>query len=180
MTDSRAPMPPTSLASLASELDALLDEYSRQHEEYLRHAAAHREAIRCADGPAIAAAAEAQASVLESIARLEARRSALVESAARAIPLLRSGKTITLRDLARAIPSDRASILLSKAERLRALVSRAHEQASAAAGATRAMLGHIEGLMRHVARQFSHSGTYSSRGFVEPGSAVVSALDLRS
>ncbi|GJQ31052.1 MAG: hypothetical protein HBSAPP03_29360 [Phycisphaerae bacterium] len=169
-------------ATLAEELDALLDEYAGRHERWLALAMAHREAIRTADGAGVAKAASAQGTLLEEIAGLESRRGALVNAAAGMLPGLRATRRgpITLRDVAAALPVAGAAGLLAKAERLRELVRRTNEETAGVAGATRAMLGHLEGLMRHVARQLSHAGTYSRRGVVDAGGAVVSALDLRT
>lgn len=175
------PRVPT-LADLASELEALLDAYLGRYEQWRVHASAQREAIRRADGQEIQRAAIAQAAVLEAIAALEARRAALVNAAAQALPALNAGRpgVITLRDVAANLPVPQAAALRTKAQRLRDLVTSVNQQTASVAGATRAVLGHLEGLMRHVAKHLSHSGTYTRRGVVDAGQAVVSALDLKS
>ncbi|CAG0995112.1 hypothetical protein PHYC_02514 [Phycisphaerales bacterium] len=170
------------LADLAGELSSLLDAYTARYEQWKVHAAAQREAIRRADGGGVERAASAQGAILEAVAALEGRRAALVNAAAEALPALRARKTgvITLRDIAGNLPVPEGAALRAKAERLRELVSQINQQSSSVAGATRAVLGHIEGLMRHVAKHLSHSGTYTRRGVVDAGETVVSALDLKS
>lgn len=178
----KAPVVVLSPDALAADLDGLLDAYAVKHERWLAAAKAHREAIRKADGAGVAHAASRQGEVLEEIAGLEARRGALVNAAAAMLPGLGKGRTgpITLRDVAAGLPVAGSAALLAKAERLRDLVKRTNEETATVAGATRAMLGHLEGLMRHVAKQLSHAGTYSRRGVVDVGGVVVSALDLRT
>lgn len=171
-----------SLDDVAERLDALLDDYTKEHRVWLTALADQRQAVRRADGPKVEAAAHAQQRVLERIAALEARRAALVNDAALALPAMKPdhARAISLRDLAGHLPAANAAALIARADTLRELIREAHRQTASLAGATRAMVGHMEGLMRHVARQLSHAGTYSRRGCVEVGGAVVSAVDLRS
>jgi hypothetical protein len=63
---------------------------------------------------------------------------------------------------------------------VRELVRRTSDLVRAVAAATRAMMLHVEGLMRQVDRHLSHAGTYGRRGTVEAGGPVLSALDLRT
>jgi hypothetical protein len=121
------------------------------------------------------------AAALESIAGLDQRRNSLVNAVAEAIPTLRATPgPITLAAIAAALPGSAATDLRGRAARLRALAREVADLSRAVAGATTSMLSHLEGLMRHVGRTLSHAGTYSPRGSVDPGPAVVSSLDLRT
>ncbi len=173
---------PATLDELSVELDSLLDAYLARYEQWLSLATAQREGIRRADGAEVERTANAQAIVMQAVSMLEQRRGALVNTAAVMVPAVARDRSrpVTLHDVATHLPGAGRAGLLGKAERLRELVRTVHSQTQSIAGATRALLNHFEGLMRHVARSLSHAGTYSRNGVVEAGGAVVSALDLRS
>lgn len=183
-------MPPTAsptqtrptVSALAERLESVLEAYLGRYEQLLKHIAAQREALRRADGAGVAEATKAQQVTLEAIAMLEPTRGGLINDAAACLPGLNSNRSgpITLRDLARALPTANAGALHARAEVLRTRVMQSQEQMRVVGGATRSLLGHIEGLMRTVAQQISHAGTYSHRGVVEAGGTVVSSLDIRS
>lgn len=180
-------MPPTipkapTLSELAERLDSVLDAYLARYDQLAKQVAAQRDALRRADGAGVAAATNSQRVILEAIALLESRRGSLINDAAGCLPTLATQRTvpITLRDLAQALPVTNAPELLQKAGLLRERVIRTQETTRVVGSATRSLLGHIEGLMRTVAQHVSHAGTYSHKGVVEAGGAVVSSLDLRS
>ncbi|MFA6046595.1 MAG: flagellar export chaperone FlgN [Phycisphaerales bacterium] len=175
------PKAPT-LSELAERLDGVLDAYLVRYDQLAKQVAAQREALRKADGVGVDAATNSQRVILEAIAMLESRRGSLINDAAACLPSLAAQRTgpITLRDLAKALPNKNAPELLQKAELLRARVLSTQEATRVVGSATRSLLGHIEGLMRTVAQHASHAGTYSHKGVVEAGGAVVSSLDLRS
>jgi hypothetical protein len=179
--DRPAPTPAAGApASLAGELDWLLDSFADQHEELLRHTQSQRDAIRKADGSAVQSASDGQTEVVAALGRLEQRRRELVASACQRYAALATKRTtdITLTDLARCVDEPQRSALVRKANDLKALIASVHQQTSTIKSATTSLLAHMEGLMRQVGRQLSHAGTYSSRGYVEPGGIVVSALDV--
>jgi hypothetical protein len=166
--------------SLASELDWLLDSFADQHEALLKHALAQRDAIRKADGSAVQSATDGQTAVVAALGRLEQRRRELVAWACQRHAALatRRATEITLTDLARCVEEPARTALIRKANDLKALIASVQQQTSTIKAATTSLLAHMEGLMRQVGRQLSHAGTYSSRGYVEPGGIVVSALDI--
>jgi hypothetical protein len=166
--------------TLAAELDSLMDDFAGQHRHLLKHAQAHREAIRRADGAGVDAATAAQTQVVGILGTLEQRRRELVARACTRIAALAGKRSVevTLSDLAVCVDEPRRAELLRKAKDLKALIAEVHQQTSTIKAATASLLAHMEGLMRQVGRQLSHAGTYSSRGYVEPGGLVVSALDI--
>ncbi len=168
------------LDEIARELGALLGLYEAAYSRWLASADAQRAALRVGNGRGVEAAANDLRGVLEHIATLEPRRGALVNAAATALGLTGAGRPLTLRDVARALPSAEGGALAAHAARVRELAARAQEETASLAGATRTLLWHVEGLVRHAARQLSHAGTYTPRGVVEPGRTVLSSLDLRS
>jgi hypothetical protein len=166
--------------TLASELESLLAAFSSQYESLHVQTVAHREAIRKADGAAVQATAERQAVIAKELGTLDQRRRELVARACGQFPGL-TGKpsvAITLTDLTTCVGGTQRGRLVTAAADLKKLISRVHEQTSTIKAATVSLVAHMEGLMRQVGRQLSHAGTYSNRGFVEPGGMVVSALDL--
>jgi hypothetical protein len=166
--------------SLSAELDWLLDGFADQHEALLKHTESQRDAIRKADGAAVQSAAASQTEVVAALGRLEQRRRELVAWACqRYAPIATKRSTeITLTDLAGCVEAPQRAALIKKAAALKALITNVHQQTSTIKAATASLLAHMEGLMRQVGRQLSHAGTYSSRGYVEPGGIVVSALDI--
>ena len=165
---------------LGDQLESLLVEFAGLHQELMTHVTAHREAIRKADGHGVQLAAEAQGRVMGQIGHREQRRRELVAAACVRFASLAGRRSVdlTLTDVAACMPEPRRTRLIRMARDLKSLVSSVHEQTSTIKAATVSLVAHMEGLMRHVGRQLSHAGTYSSRGFVEPGGMVVSALDL--
>jgi hypothetical protein len=63
---------------------------------------------------------------------------------------------------------------------LRRVIGEMTEVNAAARSAADTLARHMDGLMRSVARELNHSKTYSSRGRVDAGPSVVSALDISS
>jgi hypothetical protein len=167
---------------LGERLEALLDGLAAAYARLGEHAAAHHEAIRTADAPAMAAATEAQSRSVETLARLEQQRRELVAaSCTRFAPLASKRATaITLTDLCGCVAAGDRGRLTAKAAALRSLIQNVNEQTTTIRAATVSLVAHMEGLMRPVGRQLSHAGTYTRRGYVEAGGMVVSALDLRS
>ncbi|MDX2130478.1 MAG: flagellar export chaperone FlgN [Planctomycetota bacterium] len=168
------------LREMRDELGALLALYEDAYTRWLAIAEAQGEALRRADGRGVERHATALRGVMEDVSRLEPRRGALVNAAAAALGLAKGSRPVTLRDVARALPVPDAGALAARAASVRELAGRAHERTSSLAGATRGLLWHVEGLVRHAARHLSHAGTYSARGRVEVGGTVVSSLDVRS
>jgi hypothetical protein len=169
------------MPSFADDFSDLLDGFIGAYESLLTAVADHRTAVRGADGNGIAAAAERQSRLHTSISALDRRRRELVVAACSTCAELAGvhPSTVTMRDLAGAAPAAVRPSLSARAERLRELVRRVHEDTRTIRAATESVLAHLEGLMRQVGRQLSHAGTYTRRGFVEPGGVVVSAVDVR-
>lgn len=171
------PTPAMLTPNLTQDLASVIDALTREYDRLIEHVIAQREGVRHADAGAVERATQAQARSLAALASLEPSRAALVNAAA---PLLRrSGRgPLTLRDLAAAAPEPQRTTLMQRAAALRTKAEHAREQIALVRSATSSLIAHMEGLMRHVARQLSHAGTYSIRGRVEASRPVVSALDL--
>lgn len=176
----KPPPPPDSSTAFGDDLASLLEGFEDQHRALLAQVQAHRDAIRKADGAGVEQAAMAQTRTVGALGGLEQRRRELVALACRRFAPLTSRRSVevTLTDLARCLDEPRRSTLIRRAQDLKTLIATVHEQTSTVKATTVSLLAHMEGLMRQVGRQLSHSGTYSSRGYVEPGGLVVSALDI--
>jgi len=163
---------------IAERLSELLEALLREHETLLSLCGRHLEAIRQADHRNLAEVVQQQAMALQRIAELEEVRLGVVNTA---MHTLRPAPTTpTLTAIAQALPGEQGKEVLTKAHRLRTLMQRLANEQNVVTLTTKALLAHMEGLMRQVARELSHAGTYCSKGYVQTGAAVVSALDVRS
>lgn len=166
---------PAAAAELARRISALLDDMTVTHQRLLIETQTHREAIRKADGHSVEASASRQAALLTRVGELEGKRRELV--GLHPIPG-RAAQSVTLSDLIALTPAEHRQRLQRTADDLRALMRAVHAEQQTVAAATRSLLAHMEGLMRQVGRTLSHAQTYGRNGVVEPGPAVISALDL--
>lgn len=175
-----------------AELERLLEKLLTEHEELLALAGHHRTAIATADPHSLGACVQRQNEVMQRVAELEKKRLGLM---ARLMDKMRplaskasaSGRSVeavpdkpTVSWIAKALPEPIRSRLVALAERLRDLLARLQREHAALKEASLALASHMEGLMRQLAKQLSHAGTYGRRGVVESKVQVISALDLRS
>jgi hypothetical protein len=166
------------VAAIAAELGSLIDAMIGEHETMLSLCEAHMTAIRVADHQALGEVVGRQTHALQRIAELDGARADIVNVAMNAITPKPASPTLSA--IAQALPGSTGTELLSKAQRLRTVMQRLANEQNVVRLTTRALLAHMEGLMRQVARELSHAGTYGRKGYVENGAAVVSALDIRS
>jgi hypothetical protein len=173
---------PLTPASLCDALDALVSDFTREYEQLETLVTSHRDALRAADGETIQHIASVQHACVARIGEVDQRRRELIASAAGRFPGLAGIRptAITITDLARCVDENHRPRMVERAGELRSLIARVQAQSASVRGATEALLAHMEGLMRHVARTMSHAGTYSRRGYVETGGVVTTALDIRS
>lgn len=166
--------------TLATQLESLLSAFTAQYQAMLASTQAHRDAIRRADNRAMQAAVAAQQTSVAALGILEQRRRELVALACGRFPTLAQKRSVavTLTDLCQCVSDADRPRLLTLAAALKQLIQSVGDETKTIKAATASLLAHMEGLMRQVGRQLSHAGTYSAKGFVEPGGVVVSALDL--
>ncbi|HLP85501.1 MAG TPA: flagellar export chaperone FlgN [Phycisphaerales bacterium] len=179
--DNRSAANSLTSAGACERLREILADFLVMYERLESIVLAHREAIRRADTAAMQVAIDRHAATLREMSGLEMRRCELVAICVASFPVLagRKAHAVTLTQLAEICPqADRAEII-AIANELKTRVARVRDVTQSLRSATATLLAHMEGLMRHVGRQLSHAGTYSSRGVVEPA-LVVSAVDLRS
>ncbi|MFO0831392.1 MAG: flagellar protein FlgN [Phycisphaerales bacterium] len=167
---------------LGDRLETLLDSLSSAYHRLGDAGEAHRDAIRAADAGRVSASVERETLLFQELQRLDHHRRELVALAHASFPSLRktAPDRTTLTQLAALSPDHRRGVLAAKAESLRALVREVQVRNASIMSAATSLLAHMEGVMRQVARQMSHTGTYSRRGVVEAVAGVVSAVDLRS
>ena len=173
---------PLTPESLSGELATLLGGLTSAYRDLLAKIAEQRDAIRRADPHAVQFTVDQQRGIIERIASLEENRRTLVDRAIATFRLVNpvKGMPVTLGVVASAAPAADRERLLKTAAELRELMARVQDEGKTVATATRSILTHLEGLVRQVGRRLSHAGTYSSRGYVEAGGVVVSAVDVRS
>ena len=157
--------PPTPDAPSIDELWGVLDEMAERAEELAGLIRDQQEAVRRMDPGAIREATERQAQVAERLRQLEQARAAL------------SGPTPVSQLAESMAPAarQRALQLVGRIGQATRAIARDSAVVSACAGA---MLGHIDGLMRAVDRELSHTGAYGPRGVIGAGPQVVSGIDI--
>jgi hypothetical protein len=168
-------MPPLKSAAgpgLGVQLEALLRELAAVQTELLALAGEHRAAIARADTGAIADCVQRQAALLDRSRVADLQRRALVEAWA---PRERG---VTLTDLAGRVEEPARTRLLALGGQVRGLVERLARENRVVRAATEALMAHMDGLVRQVARRLSQSGTYSRRG-IDTGTPLAAGLDLR-
>ncbi len=162
-------------ADLWAELPGLLDRLIAAHEGWLAALADHKAAIGHADTRAIGAAVERERGFAELVQTLENERRALL-----GIPAsVKTGQGPTITELARTRGAGERDALLERAGKLKALIEKVRREQSIVREASASVLGHMRGLMAHLASRLSHAGTYGAAGRVEAGPCVVSGLDIR-
>lgn len=167
---------------LADRLDGLLNELGAQYEALHKVLDEHRLSMLSGEPTALAKAVECERQVMERLSGVDRHRRELTASAAAAIDQIGAlrGKPVTLTHLVAATPGHRRADLASRAQRIRDMAENAAQRSQALRAATADVLSHIEGVMRQIGHRMSHTATYSPRGVVEAGKAVVSALDART
>lgn len=160
---------------LWAELPGLLDRMIAAHEGWLSALTDHKAAIGQANTKAIAGAVDRERGFAELVQTLENERCGLL-----GIPAaVKTAQGPTITELARTRPPAERDALLERATRLRALIERVRREQSIVREASASVLGHMRGLMAHLASRLSHAGTYGAGGRVEAGPCVVSGLDIR-
>ena len=159
----------------ARELESLVTRLHSAHERWLDALTSHESAVRRADPAAMELAAGAGRAAMSEIAALEQERRAFVEGA-----IARGWRgPVTIGAMAASLDEPSRSRLEAAARSLRRAIVGVQRRAEVLGGAVHAMLGHVDGLMRQVARRLSHAGTYGRRGMVEASSGVAAAVDVR-
>lgn len=172
-----AARPEASALTLSAEIDALLTASLEENRGLLSLAERHREALRRADGDAARACIEEQDVCLRRLADLDRRRIEVIGAFESNRRGQKSGSPTTITDLTDAVPEPDRTRLREKAATLKELMARIRSEYQTIQIATRSLLAHMEGLMRQIGRQLSHTGTYGRRGYVEPA-ANACAIDL--
>lgn len=167
------PRPNPRPGPLAAEIEALLLACECVQERLLGIAADHRRALSRADAAGLAQCAALHEAAAEELRRLEADRRRLIGPA----PAGRPSPKLT--DLAARLDEpDRGRIGLI-AERVRVLTERVAAEQRILRTVTAAVSGHLDALVRQVARALAPSGTYTRQGAIATGPTVARGLDLR-
>lgn len=162
-----------------AELEKLLAQLTMAHESMLELARRHKQAVAEADAEEIGRCAARQRELIDTIARLESSRAALILEAVGGSAAEHSAQP-TLSDLASRASGPARDRLMSSASRLRELIQTIAEENRAVRNATHALLAHMEGLVRQVGAALSPAGTYGRKGRADRGAAVPSGIDISS
>jgi hypothetical protein len=147
------------------ELGAVLDEMAERAEQLVGLLREQRDAVRAMNPDAIGDATARQSAVVLQLDQLERRRRALAGAG-------------SLAELAARLPASRRARTLASAARIGQAARALGAETAIMRACAGAMLGHIEGLMRAVSRQLSHTGAYTHRGVVGAGPQVISGVDI--
>ncbi|CAN5815637.1 hypothetical protein BH11PLA1_BH11PLA1_17240 [soil metagenome] len=186
ISKSLPPAFPALSAAHAESLRGLLGRWLAHAQAQLALACAHRAAVAKADRKAIDQCTAKQRDSAAALAELEQQRLALIRAAVQGQTTVRGAAaflgprvpTPTLAALIAACPAAARDELSILRIRLRDLLVRIAAEHAALKAATRALLGHMSGLMERVAAGLSHTGNYRAPGARAAGPAVVSAMDL--
>ena len=164
---------------LVDELETLLRQLIVHYEQLRSLAELHLEAIRNAAVDQLSTCIAQENAIIQKVAEIEKRRLHVVGDIADVLGSPAETQT-TMSWIAERIRGDRGGRLAAMARHLRRVIAEMTEVNNAARSAADTLAKHMDGLMRSVARELNHAKTYSSRGRVDAGPAVVSALDISS
>jgi hypothetical protein len=165
--------------ALAGDVERVLCDLVAQIQRLTALAHERREALRRADAPCLARCIAAENDAVQAVADIEKRRLTVVARLADRLgePGKAHAKITALGERLGGAIGER---LAARARELKDLIDslKRLNESSRAAAAT--LAAHMEGLWRQAAQVLNHSKTYGRLGVVAPGSAVISAVDLRS
>ncbi len=176
---------PRSVDEVAADLETLLTKIIAAYEPLAALATEHRAALARADRDAIEACNERQRQAAMRLAELDAHRASVVRSAAVALKNVNVGTSTgaepSVREIAAACPEPRRSRLLELGRQAREAAQRGTSAQAALKSAAGTLVAHMNGLIAHVARSLSPTGTYTRSLAVPAGAApLVGALDIVS
>lgn len=164
---------------LIDELEQMLRQLVVHYEQLLSLARMHLDAIRKADVERLSACIGQENAIIQQVAEIEKRRLHVVGDIADILGSPEQTQT-TMSWISGKIRGGRGGRLEAMARHLRGVIGEMTGVNQAARGAAETLSKHMDGLMRSVAKELNHAKTYSSRGRVDAGPAVVSSLDLSS
>jgi flagellar FlgN protein len=148
--------------ALTHTLESMIDE----HGILLDAVREHRAALSRADREAVAEAMRVQTETIGRIRDLDKdRRNAF-------------GHATTVQDIASVVHEEARAELLELGAKLRECIETVRAEQAVVEVASRALLGHMEGLFRQVSARLSHAGTYGRGGCIDAGQQIVSGMDL--
>lgn len=163
----------------AAELERIFGDLIA-HLTRLRTLAGERlDAIRRADASRLASTIAKENETVQQVVEVEKRRVAAVTTLAQRLGSAEKSQT-RLTWIAQRLGGSIGERLSRRADELRDAVQSLAPINEAARQAAQHLAQHMEGLWRQAAAVLNHSKTYGRVGRIEPGPAVVSALDVRS
>ncbi|MCU0688473.1 MAG: flagellar export chaperone FlgN, partial [Phycisphaerales bacterium] len=159
----------------------LLDALEAHHAEQLGLLDEHLLAIRRADQAMLAICVQRQQTAALRLSELEQVRAQLVgEIVGRASAAKSLAAPVTLSALAHRAGPDAAPRLLAQASRLRTLVAECLDKQVIIAQASTSLLGHVQSLVRQIARNLSDTGTYARHHTTAAPAHSIRAVDVLS
>ncbi|MFG0328743.1 MAG: flagellar protein FlgN [Phycisphaerales bacterium] len=169
-TASRQSNPTIEIESWRLWFDEMID----AHEALHRALEVKRDAMRRADAPALADAAQREYSVLERIEALDRRRLELLDAAGISVEGTGAVRTLLAR-----IPEPDATELSERRGRLRGLIEETQSAGEAIRQAADTLRAHVSGIVQRVQFMLNQTGLYGRDGRVGATPAAVSTIDFR-
>ena len=165
------------VAASVAELEQVLGEATRVHEELYKLLERKRAALRSTDSDAVTQLAELEAEKLRRVAELETRRMQLVGALTQHLAP-QATEPLRLRDLAAHLPEPQRGRLLVMRGQLVERMEQVRHAASIARRATETLMQHIQGVVRTIGVMSTGVCTYGSAGAPAAGATAVRTINL--
>lgn len=160
-----------------TELEGLLMQLRREHEQMLALIERKREALRASAPAVVAEVCEKENRHIQAIGALEKRRQVLVGQLTRQINP-QATQPARLAELAAAAPAPQGKRLTGLHAVLRDLVAKVQRENQVNRRATEGLLRHMRGVMESVGQVLSQAGTYGRRGIQQGPTPLASTISI--
>jgi hypothetical protein len=165
------------------QLQPLVEHLKRMiaaQEKLLETLSRKREAIRTADGPALAAAAEVEGALAGRMVTLEQQRRHVVQQVLKQARVGELRPSASAQEIAAQAAAGQAEELLDTARTLRGLVERAAQENSVIREAGDHLLGHMRHLSTLMHGALDRAKTYSRAGRMHVTPQLTTTVDISS
>lgn len=146
-----------------AQLESVLSQSAKHHEQLLTLMLRQREALRCAQADKVTELSKQENVVVQAISGLEKRRLELV-GALTGLLVPGAAQPMSLRELAERLPEPARGRVLVLREQLRGRIALVKEQASVTRRASEALLNHMQGLVQSLSQVSARGAGYDRPG----------------
>ncbi len=165
------------LAQPLRELEQVLGEATRVHEELFKLLERKRAALRGTDSDAVTRLAELESEKLRRAAELETRRMQLVGTLTQELAP-QASQPLRLRELAEHLPEPQRGRVLVLRQQLVERMEQVRQAASIARRATETLMHHIQGVVRTIGVMSTGVCTYGAEGAPAAGATAVRTINV--